>query len=688
MKVKRRPSCFRFVAGFALAALFGAGCGDGAAAPDPPGPGGRLPPGELTDARRGAALAAVETRLAELDGADLPDAAVNDSLRRWLLARAEFEAAGVDESSSVWARFTDGRLLIIANNREPGPPAGAEARADARSALPAVQPAAAGAGNAQLPVPIRARLLHSFGAGFEQVQEPVRDLAGWLAAAGYDVVQGGEGDARVDVLRQVSGDGFFYFNTHGGKGRTRQGQDVFAVQTSSLVTPSTDNLADFRDDLDSGRLVYMTAKNGGKILGGLVDDWDTRYAITHLFVDRYMSFGENSVVFFNVCFGANEHADVSSFVFAAHKKGAGLYVGWSRSVSSTAAFTAVRYFVDRLLGANRYRPEDPHQRPFDAAAVLEEMGREGLTTDASTGAQLVARPAVAGSASLLRPSIYALEPGADGADEVTIHGLFGSDPGEAGRAVTVAGVPVAVQEWTPERITVAVPRAGAGSSGDVVVTVRGRKSNARALVAWRGRMTFTLRSVGTLTQRMEFDLHLRGDPDRARQGPGEAPADLPREFSIQAIPDATGSYSVSGSYAWAVAGDPCPHTEHWGGSGTLVYGPNQAGHHGMLYGGWVRGGDTRTLELGLVAHGEMTLRMRLGDPCHSDTTSPIAFTLARELFGNSATIPLALDGSFNILPGRIEANVVGPFAEHRTSTATLEWDAIPAHPASAGNQQK
>jgi hypothetical protein len=176
------------------------------------------------------------------------------------------------------------------------------------------------------------------------------------------VASGNEGDARVDVLRNVSGDGFFYFNTHGGKGKTRQGREIFAMQSSSMATP--------RDRQPAG-----------------------------------------------------------------------------------------------LQGRSRQRP-----------ARLHDGQERRLTSDGSTGAELVTKPAAAGSNSLLAPSIYALEPGPDAEDELKIHGSFGPDPGGAERMVTIAGQAMTVQEWTPERITVALPRSGSGSSGDVVVTVRGRMS--------------------------------------------------------------------------------------------------------------------------------------------------------------------------------------------------------------------
>jgi hypothetical protein len=678
----------RGATGLLLAAVLAAGCGDaGTGSPVEPGPHPPAPPpagGPLTAAQRESAITAVEDFLVATGAAQFGGDAFAAAVRQYLATRPEFEAHGVDDSESVWARFRDGRLLIIANNREPGAAADEDAAAAVQLAG-ALQ--VAGAGSAELPVPRQVRLLHSFGPNFEQVQAPVRDLADRFTAAGYTVAPGNEGDARVDILRNVSGDGFFYFNTHGGKGRTREGHDVFAMQTSSMASAATDNLPDFKDDLDNGRLVYMTAKNGGKLLGGLIDDWDTRYAITHLFVDRYMSFGQNSILFFNVCYSGNANSDISSFVFAAHKKGAGFYIGWSKAVSVTPAFNAVRYFADRMLGANAFRAEDPRQRPFDLNAVLEDMTKKGLTTDASSGAELVLRPAVAGTNGLLTPTIHALEPAQDGADFLTVHGRFGADPGASARSVTVGGQAMTVQEWTPDEITIPVPRTDAGSSGDVVVTVRGVRSNARALVAWRGRMKFTLRSQGSLSQNIEFDLHLRGDPDRGRQRPGDSPVDLQQPFSIQPILGGTGSYSASGSHTWLEPGDPCPWTETWSGSGSMVYGPNDTGRYGLLYGGPIQG-EPRVLKLTLIAFGTQEIRVRGSAPCDSDFSAPSGFMIPRELFDGGISLDLKLDSSFNIMPGKVERSVKGPFRDERTSTATLEWDAIPAQPAPAQDQKK
>ncbi len=642
------------------------GCGDGA---------GIAPPGgSVSTEERMAAIAAGEKKAEELSQQGLARAAFNQEMAKWLASRPEFEASGVDEdTSSVWARFRDGRLYIVANNRDPS-----TVTQQARQSAQLQRPGGAQAkSTAEIPVDRRVRLLHSFGPGFDQVQKPIEDLAQWFKDAGYTVAPTTAGDARVSQLKAVSGDGFFYFNTHGGKGKTRAGHDVFAMQSSTLKSDEMDNLPEFKDDLDHGRLVYMTAKNGGKILGGLVDDWDTRYAITYLFVEKYMSFGKNSVLFFNVCFGANPHADISSFVFAAHKKGAAFYLSWTKSVTADPAFTAVRYFVDRMLGRNNFRPENPKQRPFDLNAVLTDMKARGFTVDASTGAELLAKPAVHGTNSLLAPTIYALE--ADEDDKVRIHGDFGTDPGADMREVTVGGTAVTVNSWAPDQIEVAVPRTGAGSSGDVVVTVRGRKSNPRQLIAWRGRLTYTMKTQGTLKHEIAFDLHLRGDADLARTKPGEAPRELPEEFVLAGIKDARGTYSASGTATWTEGG--CTYTEEWSGSGAIVYGQND----GKVFLGYSARIEVAQRKMRARGGALGTQTIRTTRQCPGGAPETITYEVRivpiPELHdAEGFLLRFDLDAQFNVLAGSREVQTQFTGRDGRTGTARLEWQQIAADP--------
>src|SRR5690606_18339601 len=107
------------------------------------------------------------------------------------------------------------------------------------AALPSI---AADGEVSELPSSRHVRLLHSFGPDFDQLQQPIEDMAGWFEEHGYEVREGQEGDARVATLRNISGDGFFYFNTHGGGGNDRSGRKLYAMGSSTVVTAANERL--------------------------------------------------------------------------------------------------------------------------------------------------------------------------------------------------------------------------------------------------------------------------------------------------------------------------------------------------------------------------------------------------------------------------------------------------------------
>ena len=119
----------------------------------------------------------------------------------------DYAATGVDEGSlTAYGVFRNGRLHMVADNRE-------------FDAVP--QPLVRGGRQALAPTELPgsgwARLMQSFGET-SFTQEPVYDLAAPLEnPGGYAVRPGKSGDARLATLRTVSGDGFFYINTHGGR---------------------------------------------------------------------------------------------------------------------------------------------------------------------------------------------------------------------------------------------------------------------------------------------------------------------------------------------------------------------------------------------------------------------------------------------------------------------------------------
>ena len=89
---------------------------------------------------------------------------------------------------------------------------------------------------------------------------------------------------------------------------------------------------------------------------GPVEIWieDTRYAITERFVNAYMSFQPDGVVWINSSF--SNYSANASFVKAFHDKKAAVYLGWDFTVLTpgqlTDSYKSVTYFVDRMVGAN------------------------------------------------------------------------------------------------------------------------------------------------------------------------------------------------------------------------------------------------------------------------------------------------------------------------------------------------
>lgn len=669
-------------------------CGDGGGkggSGSPVDPNGEDPgpvAGELTEEQRMAAIHAAEEYFESLLAQRLPREEVNEALVEWLRERPEFRDAGTGDLSSVWAIFVDGMPYAIANNRDPVPPSSA-----VRTAYEPGTPGAAllpGPGSraeaTELPEPLQVRLLHSLGPGFTG-QAPIDDLAEWFRNAGYTVVAGNEGDARIEKLRQVKDDAFFYFNTHGATGTLDTGERFYMMGTSSISSEVKNRFKDIADDLLHRRLVQLTAPNGLTKPDGTPDS-DTRYAITYRFVEQYMEFGENSVVFFNVCGSTHPSPFVTAFRDAVMKKKAGVYVGWSSTISSDPAFRGVRYFVDRLLGANEYRAEDPKQRPFPWAEVLEEMKREGLARDPLTGAELtgVASGRNDPGVGLLAPSIRLLLAN-QWDDELTIYGIFGEKPeakvdGEVSIDDGSGPTPMEILDWKPTEIKVRLPPSGAGSAGDVVVTVRGHQSNARRLMSWTGKVVFTVRDGGSLTLRAELDLDVRQDPASIRMKPGETPTPVPQPFFSSPNKRSSGKLTASGE--WRRTSGDCTYTTSYGGSKPLAYPEGGTG-----YGAFAAvDPDRRTMTamLALLVTYTKTFLAQCGGES-TTTTETRELSIPMELRDTGGPVVFDLDDLLSMPAGRREKTVRSDVGAP-SATAMLEWGRIEAKPAYDGDQHR
>jgi hypothetical protein len=220
-----------------------------------------------------------------------------------------------------------------------------------------------------------------------------------------------------------------------------------------------------------------------------------------------MSFTNQSVVLINACFSSRNASFVNAFI----RKGAGVYLGWSGKLSAGTAYQSAPYFADRMLGANKYsNKESPPQRAFPYDLVLEDMAKKGLDTDSATGGKLQATK----RAGLPYPPIFAPSIRTVQMDEyeetLKLIGEFGADQPK----VTVGGTERAPKSYSASEIVVPLPLTGAAASGDVIVEVRGVKSNARQLTEWSIPLKYSwidayaigLKFEGTGKVRYRFDV--------------------------------------------------------------------------------------------------------------------------------------------------------------------------------------
>ncbi len=608
-----------------ILACGGGGGGGGSAGNGPPVP----------DAQRESAIKAVNTKFKQLLIAGGSPANQNVQLSTFMAAMPEFEAAGVSaDAGCAWGRFTDGRLLIVGNNRFPD-----RSVPDPFTWSP--RPRAAFVAKSK-----QARLMHAFGPNFSQLQLPIVDMGNYLKTDGqFTIASGTEGDARLSTLRAVSGDAFYYLNAHGGKGTTKAGVEVFCAASSTPQNAGTDALPEVKQDFDDNLIVYYTG-----LTGDVPETVATTYAITPAFIRKYMSFSPNAIVFLNVCFTGNVHPQAGVFRKAFLDKGAGVVLGWTELCNSATAFDAARYFVDRLVAANTFQKENPTQRAFGVNAVLADMKKKGKDKDGPS--TLIANYRISVTDVQLRPTIERMFMD-EFRDVLVLIGKFGDETGQ----VKVNNVPVAlVGAWTNDVLEVRIPVSGAGAEGPVTVKVHDKVSKERWLTSWRSTFTFILPPGGgnTLKETATLTAHIRLDVDDYRDAAGGVIKPLVNPVGFSAAKDSVLTWSCSGE-SRSVSG---VLQEKWSGGGqppllhtaisTPVNGFNCLG---------VYDPNTKFLSITMVNGGPKTI--------------------FRKDQGTTLNMPLSSGG----YQKGLDPNWFGPVQDFSSGTTTIKWSQfIPQFP--------
>lgn len=485
----------------------------------------------MDPAIRSAAITKVEQKQTQLLGQALTMAQRCTQMADYLKTLPEFSTAAATPDLCAWGRFTDGGHLVVSFNRMPDwVPPGSTPKPFGKTP----RPAAVSKG-------INARVLHSFGTQFTDGQTATTNLKSLLGTGGYTVRPTTDGEATVQQLRTISGDGYFYFNTHGGSFEDTFVSKRFCMQTSTIRSNQLDTQFDIAADLATLKLVWMTAPNGLHDANNKPVT-DTRYAITAEFVKSYWNFEPNAIAYFNVCYSSYVATanGAQGFIKACQDAGAAVHLGWDNSVSVAGSLYAGQYLVDRLLASNQNQKENPSQRPFLVKEIVTDMKAKSIIPVA--GVNLIASFKTGVTNVGLRPTIEYVSM-QEQLGNLDIHGEFGSEKGQ----VFVDGVEAANVQWAEKQITCEIPAQGLGSFGDVVVKVHGKESNKRQLTMWTGTFAYTETAEGNLKCTVNGTLKIRQDLAPRRLKPGGAMTNAPA-IPFFAAPGSTCSFSASGEH--------------------------------------------------------------------------------------------------------------------------------------------
>ncbi|HEX3467015.1 MAG TPA: hypothetical protein VHT05_02825 [Candidatus Elarobacter sp.] len=484
-----------------------------------------------------------------------PTAALT-ALAAFIKTQPGFVDAGVD-LGAVWGLFGDGSVMVFyADHLDGGGTTTSSVRRAAPAATPRALPGARPRPGATRPPAVAsslrraapAAIRHTAAAGAPIVAFAVYDLGDpaftaqrqhdfgqAMATAGYATnFQVQAPSFSLEWLQAQAGTPFAMFDvsTHGGIARAKNAATrVYTLSTTTLV--NSDNFVQYSPSVRAGQLVYGRALVGPDVTGA--DDIMalSSYGVTSAWLISHMTFVPGALVDNQSCLGASPDAAVQSFITDLENAGAGLYMGWTKSVEATDSDETDAYIVDRLIGEQSpavnamptyVSQQSPPQRPFQLTDILINLPSKMRTNPIRDGHNLpsesldkstapakydvnsssppasdgpLARFTYIGAGNappvtpIVPPSIayVVVDEAASPQPTLSIYGEFSAQPG--GVLIRSGGdTELTVLSWSTSQIVAQLP-SSAPANGQVIVGEDNVPSNFVPLTEWDGTYTLT-----------------------------------------------------------------------------------------------------------------------------------------------------------------------------------------------------